>query len=161
MDAHSPFLLSNISIEPDWIDYNGHLNMAYYLVLFDRCVDAAFEEFGLGPDYVKERNASFYTLEVHITYLRELTLADKVDVALRLLDYDAKRTHYFEEMYHAEDGFLAATMECICMHVDMNTKRGAPFPNDVLARIGAMRDRHKDLAIPDQVGSVIGIKRKV
>ena len=159
MDAHSPFLLSGISIEPDWIDYNGHLNMAYYLVLFDRCVDAAFEEFGLGPDYVKERNASFYTLEVHVTYLRELTLADKVNVALRLLDYDAKRTHYFEEMYHAEDGFLAATMECICMHVDMNTKRGAPFPDDVLARIGAMRDRHKDLPVPDQVGSVIGIKR--
>jgi acyl-CoA thioester hydrolase len=160
MAANSPFLVSDLSIKPEWIDYNGHLNMAYYLVLFDQCVDAAFEEFGLGPDYVKERNASFYTLEVHIAYLQELTLEDKVNVELRMLDYDTKRTHYFEEMYHAEKGYLAATMECICMHVDMNTKRGAPFPDDVYARIGAMYERHKDLPVPSQVGNVIGIKRK-
>ena len=160
MAANSPFLVSDLSIKPEWIDYNGHLNMAYYLVLFDQCVDRAFEEFGLGPDYVKERNASFYTLEVHIAYLQELTLEDKVNIELRMLDYDAKRTHYFEEMYHAEKGYLAATMECICMHVDMNTKRSTPFPDDVYERIGAMYEQHKDLPVPAQVGNVIGIKRK-
>jgi len=160
MDAATPFILSDQSIRPEWIDYNGHLNMAYYMVLFDQCVDAAFEEFGLGPHYAQEKQASYYTLEVHVTYLQEVHLADKVDVSLQILDYDAKRTHYFQEMRHGEKGFLAATMECICMHVDLATKRSSPFPDDVLARIGVMHDRHKHLPVPPQVGHVIGIRRE-
>jgi len=159
MDATTAFILPDQSVKPEWIDYNGHLNMSYYLVMFDQCVDAAFEEFGLGPAYVAERNASFYTLEIHVTYLQELHLQDKVDIQLQVLDYDAKRTHYFEHMYHADKGFLAATMECICMHVDLGTKRGCPFPDDVLARIAAMYDRHKILPRPPQAGHVIGIRR--
>lgn len=160
MDAASPFLLSAQAIKPEWIDYNGHLNMSYYMVLFDQCVDAAFEEFGLGPDYLRDHNASFYTLEVHVTYLQELHLEDTVDVTLQVIDYDAKRTHYFEHMYNADKGYLAATMECICMHVDMSTKRGTPFPDDVLERIAATYDRHKTLPRPEQLGHVIGIRRK-
>lgn len=159
MKQNAPFLAPEAEISKDWIDYNGHLNMAYYMVLFDQCVDAAFEEFGLGPNYAQERQASFYTLEIHVTYLQELHLADKVDVSLQLLDYDAKRTHYFEEIRHAEKGFLAATAECICMHVDLAAKRSSPFPDDVLARIGVMHDRHKHLPVPPQVGHVIGIRR--
>lgn len=160
MDATTPFILPDQSIRPEWIDYNGHLNMSYYMVLFDQCVDAAFEEFGLGPDYAEQKKASFYTLEVHVTYLQELHLEDKVNVTLQVLDYDTKRTHYFEEMHHADKGFLAATMECICMHVDLETKRSTPFPDDVLAKIAAMYEKHKSLSIPSQVGHVIGIKRK-
>lgn len=160
MDAATPFILPDQSIKPEWIDYNGHLNMSYYMVLFDQCVDAAFEEFGLGPDYAEEKKASFYTLEVHVTYLQELHVEDKVNVTLQVLDYDAKRTHYFEQMHHADDGYLAATMECICMHVDLTTKRSCRFPDDVLARIAAMHEKHKTLARPPQVGHVIGIKRE-
>ncbi len=160
MDAATPFFLRNQSIKPEWIDYNGHLNMSYYMVLFDQCVDAAFEEFGLGPAYAAARGGSFYTLEVHVTYLQELHLEDTVDVTLQVMDYDAKRTHYFEHMYNADKGYLAATMECICMHVNLNTRRSAPFPEDVLARIAAMYETHKTLPRPEQMGHVIGIKRK-
>jgi acyl-CoA thioester hydrolase len=160
MDAATPFILPDQSIRPEWIDYNGHLNMSYYMVLFDQCVDAAFEEFGLGPHYAEEKQASFYTLEVHVTYLQELHLDDKVNVTLQVLDFDSKRTHYFEQMHHADKGFLAATMECICMHVDLKTKRSTPFPDDVLAKIAAMREKHKHLPVPPQVGNVIGIKKK-
>lgn len=159
MDAAAPFVLPNQSIKPEWIDYNGHLNMSYYMVLFDQCVDAAFEEFGLGPAYAEGNQASFYTLEVHVTYLRELHVEDKVNVTLQVLDYDAKRTHYFEQMHHAGEGYLAATMECICMHVDLASKRGCPFPDEVLVRIAAMYEHHKTLPRPSQVGHVIGIRR--
>ena len=160
MDSATPFMLPDQSIRPEWIDYNGHLNMSYYMVLFDQCVDAAFEGFGLGPHYAEQKKASYYTLEVHVTYLQELHLEDMVNVTLQVLDYDSKRTHYFEEMHHAEKGFLAATMECICMHVDLNTKRSTPFPDDVLAKIAAMHEKHRLLPVPPQVGHVIGIKRK-
>ncbi|WP_342641582.1 thioesterase family protein [Rhodoligotrophos ferricapiens] len=160
MDNTAPFESTTMHVEPQWIDYNGHLNMAYYNVLFDRCSDEAFALFGLGPDYVKARNASFYTLEAHVTYLRELIVNAPVKVTLQLLDFDTKRCHIFQQMYHAEEGFLAATSEQMFMHVDMGLKKSAPFPDDVLARIRAMREAHAHLPIPPQVGHVMGIPRK-
>jgi acyl-CoA thioester hydrolase len=156
----APFVGTIKEVEPAWIDYNGHLNMAYYGVLFDRTGDEAMELVGLGPEYAKSRNASWFTMEAHFTYLRELSLGDRVRLTLHLLDYDAKRIHYIQEMYHADEGFLAATMEALCLHVDLGAKRSAPFPPDVLDRIAAMREAHKQLPLPPQVGRRIGIVRK-
>lgn len=156
----APFIGSVKTVEPGWIDYNGHLNMAYYGVLFDRTVDEAFALVGLGPDYARERKASYYTLEAHLTYLRELGQGEPVKVTVQLLDYDAKRIHFVQEMMHAEHGWLAATMEAICLHVDMAAKRSAPFPPEMLERITAMREAHKALPVPPQVGHRIAISRK-
>lgn len=155
----APFVGTIKPVEPAWIDYNGHFNMAYYAVLFDRTADEAFDLVGLGPDYVRTRNASYFTLEAHLTYARELALGDCVKVTVQLLDHDAKRIHYVQEMFHAGDGWLAATMEAICMHVDMTGKRAAPFPPEMLERIGAMHAAHQGLPVPPQVGHRIGIKR--
>ena len=94
----APFVSSVMRVEPAWIDYNGHLNMAYYNVLFDRAVDEAFELLGCGIDYVKRRRHSCFTAEVHVRYLRELNAGDPVRVTFQLLDYDAKRMHYFEQL---------------------------------------------------------------
>jgi acyl-CoA thioester hydrolase len=155
----APFSGAIKEVEDSWIDYNGHFNMAYYGVLFDRTCDEAFELVGLGPDYLKT-GASFFTLETHTTYLQELHQGDKVRITVQLLDYDAKRMHYVQEMFHAEQGWLSATMEAICMHVDMTTKKSSPFPDWMHARIAEMYDAHKDAPIPPQVGHKIGIKRK-
>ena len=97
----APFVSSVMTVEPAWIDYNGHLNMAYYNVLFDRAVDEAFELLGCGLDYVRTRKHSCFTAEVHVRYLRELHAGDPVRVTFQLLDYDAKRIHYFEQLFHA------------------------------------------------------------
>jgi acyl-CoA thioesterase FadM len=104
----APFVSSLMGVEPGWIDYNGHLNMAYYNVLFDRAVDEAFELIGCGLNYVKTRKHSCYTAEVHVRYLRELHAGDPVRVTFQLLDYDAKRMHYFEQLFHAVEGWVAA-----------------------------------------------------
>jgi acyl-CoA thioester hydrolase len=82
----APFVSSVMHVEPEWIDYNGHLNVAYYNVLFDRAVDEAYELLGIGLDYVRQRNSSVYTVEVHLRYLRELHAGDPVRVTLQLLD---------------------------------------------------------------------------
>ena len=87
----APFVSSVMRVDPGWIDYNGHLNMAYYNVLFDRAVDEVFELLGCGVDYVKTRKHSCYTAEVHVRYLRELHAGDAVKVTWQLIDYDAKR----------------------------------------------------------------------
>lgn len=160
MPLPAPFIGSRQKVEGQWIDYNGHFNMAYYAVLFDRTVDEAMALVGLGPDYVETRQASYFTLEAHLTYLRELASGDPVRVTLQLLDHDAKRIHYVQEMFHAEQDWLAATMEAICMHVDMTAKRSAPFPPEMLARIAAMHAAHQGLPVPSQVGHRIGIVRK-
>lgn len=160
MSFAAPFVGSVQKIEDRWIDYNGHFNMAYYNVLFDRASDEAFALLGLGPGYVKDHKASFFTLEAHVTYLRELNRADPVRVKIQILDYDAKRVHYFEEMVHADDGWIAATSENIVMHVDMAAKKSAPFPPEILMRIQAMHAAHSSLPVPPQVGHRIGIARK-
>ena len=160
-DYGSPFRGTRRRVKEEWIDYNGHFNMAYYNVLFDACCDEAFQLVGLGPDYVKSHNCSYFTLEAHVNYLRELKAGDEVDMTLQLYDYDAKRIHFFLHMYHAGEGFLSATMESLCLHVDMGKKKSAPWPDDVRRRIAAMYDAHMDLPTPELLGHRIGIVRKI
>src|ERR1700750_1104437 len=92
----APFVSSVMKVEPAWIDYNGHLNMAYYNVLFDRAVDEGFELLGRAADDHK-RGFAPATAEVHVRYVRELHEGDPVRVTFQLLGYDAKRMHYFEQ----------------------------------------------------------------
>ncbi len=159
MEFPAPFVGKVQKVEDQWIDYNGHFNMAYYNVIFDRCGDEAFALVGLGPAYVKAANCSFFTLEAHVTYVRELHAGDRVRVTARFLDYDAKRVHYVQEMFHADEGWLACVTENIVMHVDMTAKKSAPFPPDVLDKVKAMHEAHKHLPVPPQVGHRIGIPR--
>src|SRR6204780_5479572 len=114
----APFVSSVMRVEPGWIDYNGHLNMAYYNVLFDRAVDEAYELLGCGLAYVKQTRRSCFTAEVHVRYLRELHAGAPVRVTFQLLDFDAKRLHYFEQLFHAAEGWLSATSENMALHVD-------------------------------------------
>ena len=148
-----------MEVEKDWIDYNGHMNMAYYNVLFDRCSDEAFEAMGLGPDYSRDRKLTIYTAEVHVCYVRELHLADKVTVTFHLLDNDEKRLRAYQEIHHA-DGWLAATSESLSLHVDMAGPRVASFPPDILTRVEAMRAAHAALPVPERAGRSIAIRRK-
>jgi acyl-CoA thioester hydrolase len=156
----APFVSRIQEVEDQWIDYNGHFNMAYYNVLFDRAGDDVFATLGLGPDYIKERNASFFTLEAHLTYVRELHAGDRVRIETQILDCDAKRVHYVQQMFHAAEGWLSCVTELIVMHIDMAAKKSAPFPADIQSRIEAMREAHRALPVPPQVGHRIGIPRK-
>ena len=156
----APFLSSVMPVEPAWIDYNGHLNMAYYNVLFDRAVDEVFELLGCGLDYVRTRRHSCFTAEVHVRYLRELHAGDPVQVSWQLLDYDQKRLHYFEELRHAREGWVSATSENISLHVDMAAKRTAPFPSEVTVRLAAMKAAHDRLPRPAAAGRRVAMPGK-
>jgi acyl-CoA thioester hydrolase len=156
----APFVSSVMRVEPAWIDYNGHLNMAYYNVLFDRAVDEAYELLGIGQDYLTRTNHSTFTAEAHVRYLRELHENDPVRVTLQLLDYDAKRVHYFETLRHAEQGWVSATSENLTLHVDMAAKKVAPFPDEALRALAAMKAAHAHLPVPDGVGRRIAMPGK-
>ena len=156
----APFVSSVMTVAPDWIDYNGHLNMAYYNVLFDRAVDEAYELIGIGLDYLKIQGHSTFTAEAHVRYLRELKEGDPVRVTFQLLDYDAKRIHYFEQLLHAEEGWLSATSENMTLHVDMAAKKVVPFPETVMRSLAAMKAAHAHLPRPDGAGRAIKMPGK-
>ena len=156
----APFVSSVMRVEPAWIDYNGHLNMAYYNVLFDRCVDEAYELIGCGLVYLEQTRHSTFTAEVHVRYLRELHEGDPVRATFQLLDYDAKRIHYFQELRHAEEGWLSATSENMTLHVDMTAKKTAPFPDFIAAQLARMKAAHAHLPLPDGVGRRIAMPGK-
>ncbi|MDJ0931175.1 thioesterase family protein [Breoghania sp.] len=158
-NAEVPFRSSVMHVEEDWIDYNGHLNMAYYNVIFDRAIDEAFIEIGLGPDYLKQENASYFTAETHLCYVRELSLGDPVTVTTQIIGFDAKRIHTFQELHHT-DGWLSATSEQMSLHVDMSQYKVAPFPPGVVEKLGYFGKLHEALARPERAGRSIGLPAK-
>ena len=153
----APFVSSVMRVEPAWIDYNGHLNMAYYNVLFDRAVDEAYELLVIGLDYLKIHRHSTFTAEVHVRYLRELHESDPVRVTFQLLDYDTKRIHYFEQLFHAVEGWVSATSENMTLHVDMAAKKVAPFPPHATERLARMKAAHGQLPRPEAAGRRIAM----
>jgi acyl-CoA thioester hydrolase len=156
----APFVSSPMIVEKDWIDYNGHLNMAYYNVLFDRAVDEVYEQLGIGLNYLKRTQHSTFTAEVHVRYLRELHENDPVRVTFQLLDFDAKRIHYFETLLHAEQGWASATSENMTLHVDMTAKKVSAFPDSIMRTLAAMKAAHATLPIPDGAGRRIAMPAK-
>src|SRR3984893_9859036 len=116
------FLASVMQIEPQWIDYNGHLNMAYYNVMFDRAIDELWLKLGIGPGYMKARNGSTFTAECPVGSLRQIHLGEPGQVLILLVDADEKRLHTFEELRHASEGWLSATSENMTIHIDMTAR---------------------------------------
>ena len=157
MDIPAPFVSSLMTVEPQWIDFNGHLNVAYYNVLFDRAVDEAYDTLGLGYDYLKEYKHSTFTAEVHVRYLREIHEGDPVRATFQMLDFDSKRIHYFQELRHAEEGWVSATSENMTLHVDMTAKKVAPFPPSVVQALAAMKAAHSKLPVPEGAGRRIAM----
>ena len=159
MSIPAPLNLHKDLIVPEWIDYNGHMNVAYYVLVFDRATDEFFDFMGMTADYRAASNASAFTAEMHVNYIQEVKEGDEVYVTTQLLDYDAKRFHYFHSMYHAEQDYLAATSELLCLFVDMNQRRVTQMPSPILDRLAEIKQSHASLPLPEQVGSVMKVKR--
>ncbi len=159
MSWPTPFDCPTREIEQDWIDYNGHLNMAFYNVLFDQALDHVFDQIGVGVDYVKQAGGSYFVLEAHVCYLNELNLGDPVEITYQLLDWDAKRLHLFGRMFHAASHSLAATSEQLLLHIDMTSRKSAPVSDMLQNRLGDLLACHSKLPMPQQAGRPMGIRR--
>jgi acyl-CoA thioester hydrolase len=155
----SPFERYRTTVIPDWVDYNGHMNVAYYVLAFDQGVDKLFDALGVGADYLARTGHSIFALQAHVAYERELCLGESLSVRSMVLAVDRKRMHLFHEMFHAEEGWRAATMESMAIHVDMAARRSAPFPPDILAGLEAASARHATLSRPLGIGRPIMMPR--
>jgi len=143
----------------DWIDYNGHMNVAYYTMAFDQALDTVYDLIGIGPRLAREAGMGPMALQTMIHYLGELVEDDEYVVEVRLLDADAKRAHVFAEML-TQGGTRAATYESLTMNVDLAARRSAAFPEAAGARLMRLKAAHSGLDRPAEVGAALGIRRR-
>lgn len=148
------------TVRSEWIDENQHLNMGYYVVVFDYATDLWLGYIGLGPDEKRAQEVTTFALETHVNYLGEVGEGDPLRFTTQLIDFDEKRIHYFHEMYHAEEGYLAATNELMSLHVSRKTRRAAPMAASVQRRLEAVREEQSDLELPAQVGRHVGFRQR-
>ncbi len=145
------------AVRPEWIDYNGHMNVAYYVLAFDHATDAFLDHLGLDEAYRERTGGTTFAVESHITYQREVHQGDPLRFTTQLLGYDAKRIHYIHHMHHALEGFLAATSEWLSLHIDMERRRVTAMPAEIMQRLAAVMQAQGDLPVPPEVGSVMRI----
>jgi acyl-CoA thioester hydrolase len=148
-----------LGVRPEYIDPNGHMNVGYYGVLFDRALDLVWDRLGIGYGQIAQTGKSSFSLESHLTYQREVKLGDPIHFDFLMLDHDAKRVQYFLTMRHA-DGTVAATQEQLSVCVDMATRRSSVWPEAALERIAALHAAHRARPRPAEAGRPMAIRRK-
>ena len=159
-DVPAPFARYRDVVRPEWIDHNGHMNMGYYVVVFDFATDEFLAWVGLDAEHRETHAVTTFCLEAHVTYHREVGEGDPLRFTTVLLAHDAKRIHYFHEMHHATEGYLAATNELMSLHVSRQTRRAAAMAPDILVRLAAIQAAHDRLPRVPHIGRVIGLDRR-
>ena len=148
-------------VPAEWIDYNGHMNVAYYTMAFDKCSDVVFDEvIGMGEAAARELRMGPMVVAQTIHYVGELLEGESFLCRMQLLDWGPKQIHFFSEMVKAADGALCATSETLTLNVDLEARRTTPYPDWAQARLARLHAAQAGLARPAQAGAVVGIRRK-
>jgi acyl-CoA thioester hydrolase len=159
MSFPAPFADFEGAVRPEWIDNNDHMNLAYYVVLFDQATDAIYEAMGLGLEYRPTAHGTF-AVETHTIYATELLLGDRVRVTSQILGLDGKRLHLAHEMHRVAGGALAAAQELLLLHVDLRLRKVVPWLAPVWPRLQAAAAAHAGLDRLDWVGRRIELRRR-
>src|SRR5690606_28142322 len=155
-----PLELKRLKVEPGWIDCNGHMNVAYYLIAFDRAYDVFMERIGVDQSFRDRTGGTLFAVEAHISYRAELKVDAPLVLSLQLVGYDRKRLHTFMTMHHAEEGFLAATVEWMSLFVNLETRRVTAMPDEIFSKVDAIGQAHAALPRPDLVGRSISMPQR-
>ena len=154
----TPYINETQSVQAEWIDLNGHMNIAWYLTAFDRAFDEAYERMGLTLEVLKKTGSTTFAAEMHITYQRELLKDDPLRVATQLIGFDAKRMHWMQSMYNRREGYLAATAEWLILHVDLRRRKVATIPAGLRGQLEAILAAHASLPRPPETGRHIDLR---
>lgn len=151
----APFDQHRATVLPEWIDYNGHMNVAYYLLAFDHATDSFLDYLGLDAGHREATGGTTFAGDIHLTYQREVREGDPLRITTLLLGYDEKRIRFINHMYHAEQGFLASTMESLSLYVDLERRKVSALPAGIQARLAEVLEAHRRLPLPPEAGRVI------
>ena len=152
-----PMLTWRGSIQPEWVDFNGHLRDAFYMLIFSFASDGFIDHVGLDEAGRAATGHSIFTLECHINYLLEVKQGAAVEVRTQVIGSDAKRLHVYHSLHLAGTEPLLAGSEQMWLNMDMRLRRSAPFAASVLPQVQAVAAQHKMLPVPKYVGRVIGL----
>ena len=141
----------------EWVDYNGHLRDAFYLLIFSYATDALMDRLGLDSQNREAGGHSLFTLEVHLNYLHEVKLGAHVEVRTQLIGFDKKRLHLYHSLHLTGEAQTLAGNEQMLLHVDLAGPHSAPFSEHTLALLHAIEAQQGDLPKPDYAGRVIGL----
>lgn len=147
-------------VRPEWIDDNGHMNMGFYLVVFDMASTPFFHFVGLGREHRRARNITTFAAESHILFRREVREGDPMRFQARLLGFDSRKIHFAQRMFHATEGYLAATMESLSLHIDGGQRRVSPMAPEVQARMAAIKAAHDKTEPWPEVGRNVSVNGK-
>lgn len=159
MPIPAPLAIHTATVLPEWIDYNGHMNVAYYVLAFDHVTDAFLDYIGLDHDYKAKANVTTFVADMNVTYVREVVEGDSLKFTTQLLEFDDRKFRYFHSMYHADQGYLAATNELLSLHIDLSARRVGPMSGAILTRLRQVQDAHSVLSPPRGAGRVLGMRR--
>ncbi|MDP6833166.1 MAG: thioesterase family protein [Alphaproteobacteria bacterium] len=160
MSIATPFDEFRATVKLEWIDNNNHLNMGYYMVVFDLATDEFMKFIHLTGPHRREHQVTTFSLEGHITYNREISEGEPMRFTTRLLEFDEKRFHYIHHMYHAEEGYLASTNELMSLHVSLATRRATAMQPAIMERLAAIKTAHDALPPDPYIGRLIGLRAK-
>ena len=124
--------IANQIIKKEWTDYNNHMNMAYYVLVFDQVWEVMLEKFKMGENSAKTTNMSTMVVETYTTYNNEVKEGDEVEINLTFFDHDKKRLHYKMEMIEKSSKKLSATLEMLSLYIDLNKRKVSEFENEKL-----------------------------
>jgi acyl-CoA thioester hydrolase len=130
-------------IKKDWTDYNEHMNMAYYVLIFDIAWEVILEKFKMGEHSAKTTKKSTMVVETHTTYNNEVKQGDEVDIVLTFFDHDKKRLHFKLEMYEKEKQTLSATIEMLSLYIDLNQRKVAEFEDEKIKIMSEFINKNK------------------
>jgi acyl-CoA thioester hydrolase len=159
-DVIMPLATYRDTVRPEWIDHNGHMNMGYYMVVFDYATDEFLDYCGLTREHRERERITTFSLEGHINYLQEVREGDPLLFRTHLVGFDAKRIHYIHEMLHGGDGYRAATNELMSLHVSRETRRAAEMHEDIRARLAAIAEAQSGVDLPPETGRSIGLNNR-
>ena len=130
-------LLKNFEVKKEWVDYNNHMNMAYYVLVFDQAWEVALEKFKMGGTAAKHLNRSTMVVETNTKYLNEVKEGEMVNVNLTFFDHDRKRLHLKMEMISQKTSKISASMEWISLYIDLSKRKVTEFEEE---KVKLMRD---------------------
>ncbi len=157
MATAAPLTTWRGSIQHEWVDFNGHLRDAFYMLIFSFASDGFLDQVGLDEAGRAATGHSIFTLECHINYLLEVKEGAAVEVRTQVIGHDAKRLHVYHCLHLDGAEPLLAGSEQMWLNMDMTARRSAPFAASVLPRVQALAAQHKGLPVSKYVGRVIGL----
>ena len=143
--------LKSQTIIKEWVDYNNHLNMAYYILVFDQAWEIMLEKIKMGADSAKNSKRSTMVVETHTQYINEVKENDEVDIMLTYFDHDKKRLHLKLEMIEKKTQKISATMEWISLYIDLNLRKVTEFENEKIKIMNTFIEQNKDNFIDDNL----------